>query len=358
MENFPLAVQEVIYEHVIGDRPVGILELDANGNLKSSCGDLKFFGIDDLNPEIAVDEQLDFLAGLLDPASLPLELPFLEMPSGMSTDVHIFTRDECLWILLIGVEDQSIRQQSAQQRVNDMSLTYRRQVQILNQYLGTEVARRLEDGIDSVETSGERRSLTMMFADIRGFTTFSEKSQPEDVFEALNIYLGAMIPVVIDDHGVIDKIIGDEVMAIFGMLPDHSDGPNNGLRASIHMLLAIENLNRVRRQDDRTLLQIGIGMASGPVSLGVLGSQHRKSITVIGNHVNLASRLQSLAGPNQLIIDYSTYQYIGQFKQYFSKQQVELKGFSKAVEVYLLEAGLIQELAEKLDGKGDGGIKF
>ena len=222
-------------------------------------------------------------------------------------------------------------------RLVGQRLTHQRQSRILNQYLGKEVAQRLEVGIENIEQNGERRNLSVMFADIRGFTSFSEKSQPEDVFESLNTYLGAMIPAVIEEYGVIDKIIGDEVMAIFGMLPDHADGAACGLRAAVRMLRAIEQLNRTRREQGGELLQIGIGMATGPVSLGVLGSQHRKSITVIGNHVNLAARLQGLAGANELIVDGATFEALGNWQEQFIRRQVELKGFSTRVDTYQLD---------------------
>ncbi len=337
MENFPDPVKKVLYDRLVGKGPIGLLELDLSGKPVSLYGDLESFGIGDLDLDVAADAQLDFLTGMLNPTAMPVELPFIEMPSGMSTDIHIFAENNRLWVLLIGVDDKSSRQKTVQQKVNDMSLTHHRQSRILNQYLGEEVARRLKIGIDSVDSNGERRRLTMMFADIRGFTTFSENSQPEEVFEALNIYLRAMIPAVIDEHGVIDKIIGDEVMAIFGMLPGRTNGPNHAVLASIRMLQAIDELNRARRKQNLAILQVGIGIATGPVSLGVLGSRHRKSITVIGNHVNLAARLQGVAGPNQLVVDHPTYNSLNFENQNFTKKMVELKGFSAPVAIHLLE---------------------
>lgn len=340
MDNFPEPVKQFLYEHLVGKKPIALLILDLEGLLVSQFGNLESLGIGDLKIGSVADEQLDFLSGMIDLDIMPLDIPFLEMPSGMSTDIHILSNNGQIWVLMIGVEDKSDWQKIVQQRTNDMSLTHQRQSQILNQYLGKEVAKRLEIGIDNISSKGERRSLTMMFADIRGFTTFSEKAEPVEVFGALNIYLQAMIPAVIKEHGVIDKIIGDEIMAIFGMLPDDSNDPDNGVRAAIRMLQAIEKLNQVRARKNRTLLQIGIGMATGPVSLGVLGSRHRKSITVIGNHVNLASRLQGLAAPGQLVIDNSTMELISDdFNGHFSQKEYELKGYSAPVEAYLLELG-------------------
>ena len=337
MKRIPIPVEQYLIDLALDDRPIACIEMDAGGRLKSQHGDCADFGIHQLGPGTLLEDELDFLTGLLKPQGLPLELNFVEMPSGISTDLHLFAQDDSIWVLLIGVEEKYTRQQSVQQKVKELSLTHQHQARILDQYLGKEVARRLEFGIENIAQAGERRNLTVMFADIRGFTSFSEKSQPEEVFAALNIYLGAMIPAVIDENGVIDKIIGDEVMAIFGMLPEHSDGPACGLRAALKILREIERLNQLRREQGMQLLRIGIGMATGPVSLGVLGSRDRKSLTVIGNHVNLAARLQGIAGPNQLVVDQSSYDELAPWHDQFRQNSSELKGFSAAIDTYMLE---------------------
>lgn len=345
MNRIPAPAENYLLDLALGERPVACLELDRHGLLLSRYGDLDVFGIGRLQPGAAAVDELDFLTGLVDHEGLPIELNFIQMPSGVSSDLHLFSDEDRFWVLLIGVEEKFVQQQSVQQKVKELNLTHQHQTRIIDQYLGKEVARRLEFGIENIAQAGERRNLTVMFADIRGFTSFSEKSQPEEVFEALNIYLGAMIPAVIDENGVIDKIIGDEVMAIFGMLPEHTDGPACGLRAALKILAEIERLNRQRREQGVDLLQIGIGMATGPVSLGVLGSQDRKSLTVIGNHVNLAARLQGIAGPNQLVVDRSSYDALGAWHDRFHRHSAELKGFSAAIDTFLLELNATPDAA-------------
>lgn len=337
MEGFPQPVQRHLRDIAFGGKPIACVELDGAGRLCSHHGDFETFGLELPPPGTSVEDELYFLTGMLDFGNLPLELSFVEMPSGISTDVYLFAERRKIWVVLVGVEASYSDAHSVRQRVNELRLTHWRQSRILNQYLGEEVARRLEVGLETIEPPGERRRLTIMFADIRGFTSFSEKSRPEDVFESLNDYLGAMIPAIIENNGVIDKIIGDEVMAIFGMLADDRAGAMHGLHASLQMLRAIEKLNRARRRQGVKLLHIGIGMATGAVSLGVLGSRQRKSITVIGNHVNLAARLQGIAGPNQLVIDAATRESLPDWHDRFTPRRVDLKGFSAPVDVYRLD---------------------
>lgn len=312
------------------------MEVEGSGEILSIGGEKSFFGLDRLQTGSQVEDHFDFLIDLFDSATLPLNLPVMEMPSGYPADVHIFSAGGSIWILMLSAIEKKEQRQLFRQNINDLSLSRHRQSKILNQYLGKEVVERLEQGIENVETSGERRNLTIMFADIRGFTAYSEKSKSEEVFKALNTYLGAMIPAILEQRGVLDKIIGDEVMAIFGMLEENSDAPNDALSAAIQMLTAVEQLNRERARLEDTQLGVGIGIATGPVSLGVLGSEDRKSITVIGNHVNLAARLQGQASASHLIVDSSTYHAISQHKSTFTPQHLSLKGYSELKEVYQL----------------------
>lgn len=348
MNNLPVPILNNLFRLVLGDRPLAYLELDLEGRLQNSGGELDTFGLGSLAVGTSVKDQIDILTGLLDPQNLPIDLPFIEAPSGTISDVHLFLSEDRIWVLFLHAEEKEQKQQAVLQKVNELRLTHHRQSQILNQFLGKEVAERLEEGLESVDVSGERRDLTVMFADIRGFTAFSENSSPEQAFSVLNIYLSAMIPIVLENGGVLDKIIGDEVMAIFGMLPDEKDGPNLALQAALQMLTMIERLNHERKQFGKTQLQIGVGVASGPVSLGVLGSQHRKSITVIGNHVNLAARLQGQAAARQLIIDDTCYNAITDYREYFSNRSVELKGYSEPLEVYCLDLARFPDLAQRI----------
>jgi len=334
MSTLPAAIHDAIFELVLGDKPVAYLEVDFQGNLIAFGGEAGHYGMAAMTSGDAVEEHADFLSGVLDPDILPMDLPFMETPSGVTADVHLFLRDDRIWVLLMDAQEKEQKQQGIQQKVNSMSLRYHRQSRMLNQYLGKEVVERLEQGVETVEQAGERRELTIMFADIRGFTTFSEMCEPEDVFEALNAYLGAMIPPVLEEGGVLDKIIGDEIMVIFGMIPTEFSGPNQAVRAARRVLIDVAELNRVRESKGDALLRIGIGVATGPVSLGVLGSRHRKSITVIGNHVNLAARLQGQASADHLIIDADTYGALAGSRAEYEERNLTLKGYSGPLTAY------------------------
>ena len=160
----------------------------------------------------------------------------------------------------------------------------------------------------SARLGGARRDMSVLFADIRGFTTFTERGQPEEVVSQLNEYLSRMVEVVFAHRGTVDKFVGDMVMALFGAPladPDHAD---HAVEAALGMLDALKDQNARWAAEGRPPLEIGVGMNSGDMVAGNIGSDTVMSYTVIGDAVNLGSRLESLNKEygTRLIISEST----------------------------------------------------
>ena len=146
----------------------------------------------------------------------------------------------------------------------------------------------------SARVGGARRDMSVLFADIRGFTTFTERGQPEEVVSQLNEYFSRMVEVVFAHRGTVDKFVGDMVMALFGAPladPDHAD---HAVEAALGMLDALKDQNARWAAEGRPPLEIGVGVNSGDMVAGIIGSDTVMSYTVIGDAVNLGSRLESL----------------------------------------------------------------
>jgi len=147
----------------------------------------------------------------------------------------------------------------------------------------------------------KRRTMTVLFSDIRGFTTLSEQMSPDETFAFINAYLERMGPVIRDHHGFIDKYIGDAIMALF---PNADDA----LEAGLAMLAALDGFNAERRAAGREPIEIGIGINTGSLMLGTIGEKHRMDGTVISDAVNLAARIEGLTkdyGAPMLISEYT-----------------------------------------------------
>jgi len=171
----------------------------------------------------------------------------------------------------------------------------KRQVkQVFSRFVAKDVFDQLMADPSRAVLGGERRDMTVLFADIRGFTTFTEKGLAEDIVAQLNEYFSRMVAVLFEHRGTVDKFVGDMVMALFGAPladPDHAD---HAAAAALGMLRALDDLNRQWDATGRPRLDIGIGLNTGDMVAGNIGSDTIMSYTVIGDAVNLAARLESL----------------------------------------------------------------
>jgi len=183
---------------------------------------------------------------------------------------------------------------------------------------------------DTMLTAGETRDVTVLFSDIKGFTHISENMDPKNVFEMLNLYLSRQIKVIEEHHGIIDKLGGDEIMAIF-------EGPamvENALQCALGI---IKSLCSEDARPDDDWVGVGIGINTGPVYVGSIGSETIKDFTVVGNTVNLAARLCGFAEKFQIIFTEQTKKLIeNDALSHRSAGKISLKGIRKPIEVFEL----------------------
>jgi len=218
--------------------------------------------------------------------------------------------------------------------------------QLFGRYVSKDVYQRLVDDPELARLGGERRQMTVLFSDIRGFTTVSEQSEPEAIVHILNEYLTAMVAIVFRHHGTVDKFVGDAVMALFGAPLDDPAHADHACAAALEMLDELRRLNARWAADGRAQIDIGIGINTGPMIAGNIGSDQIMSYTVIGDAVNLGARLESLNkdyGTRIIISDATRDRLTGRF-DVRPLGEVVVKGKRQAVAVYELVArGAAQE---------------
>jgi adenylate cyclase len=184
----------------------------------------------------------------------------------------------------------------------------RRIARSFERYLAPHVVTALLRDPDAVVLGGSRLRATMMFADIRGFTELSERLMPEDVVEMLNRYLAPVVNVVFSNSGLLDKFYGDGIMAVFGAPRPTDDDAIRAVTAARQVLEQVQSLNA--KPGVTWPLSVSVGLATGDVVAGHIGSERRLEYTVVGDAVNLASRLQAIAEPNQILADEATYELV------------------------------------------------
>jgi adenylate cyclase len=170
----------------------------------------------------------------------------------------------------------------------------RKMKKLFGQYVSKDVYAQLVDNPALARLGGQRREMTVLFSDIRGFTTVSESGQPEAIVQMLNEYFTRMVQVVFHYGGTVDKFVGDMVMALFSAPLDDLQHADHAVQAALDMIAELETLNQRWQAEGRPALDIGIGINTGPMIAGNIGSDQIMSYTVIGDAVNLGSRLESL----------------------------------------------------------------
>jgi class 3 adenylate cyclase len=211
--------------------------------------------------------------------------------------------------------------------------------ELFGQYLTKEISEAILDG--RVNLGGARYEATVMFTDIRGFTTMSERLEPEEVFAFLNDYLGRMIEVIAARGGIIDKFLGDGILAVFGLPVQSSTHADDAFNAAMDMRAALVAMNAERAASGREGVRIGIGMHSGEVIAGNVGSAKKLQFTVIGDAVNLASRIEGLNKDygSYLLLSKATYERLGpeaRGSDFEELKGVEIRGKNERVDLYRL----------------------
>jgi class 3 adenylate cyclase len=186
----------------------------------------------------------------------------------------------------------------------------------------------------AIELGGEEREVSVLFCDIRGFTALTEKMEPKEVIEMLNQHFTPLTRIVHEHHGAVDKFVGDLIMAIFGAPKGFGNDVENAARCALRMIEERARLNETGKYK----IAIGIGVASGKVVAGRMGSKDRLNYTVLGPRVNLASRLCGQAGRMEVVIDEETWRAIQPRARATPTPELLLKGFAEPIRAYKLEA--------------------
>ncbi|MFO0600226.1 MAG: adenylate/guanylate cyclase domain-containing protein [Myxococcaceae bacterium] len=192
-----------------------------------------------------------------------------------------------------------------------------------------------------VVLTGERREVTVLFADLRNFTSFAEERPPEEVMRVLNEVLGRLADAVLEWGGTLDKFLGDGLMAVWGAPVSHEDDTLSAVNAALAMRSAMRHLRDVAGMP----LELGIGLNTGPVLAGSLGSTRRTEYTCIGDTVNVASRLCALAAPGEILVGEGTARGLAQVGPFESLPPVRVKGKTQPVPLYRVTPELDEALA-------------
>jgi len=196
------------------------------------------------------------------------------------------------------------------------------------------VVNQIVSGDLRVNQRGELRDVTVFFLDIRGFTRMSEGMAPADVVSLLNAFYSRMVPILFEHDGTFDKYVGDELMALFGTPQELDDAPMAAVACAAAMRAELEAFNADQEAAGAPTLKIGIGIHSGPALCGIIGSPKTRQYTAMGDTVNTAARLCSIAKPGEILISRTTRDAVGDRIDIATLPPTEVKGKRDALEVF------------------------
>jgi adenylate cyclase len=219
--------------------------------------------------------------------------------------------------------------------------TEERRARDIRKMFSSYVSKRIVDELirdpATAKLGGARKEITVLFSDIRGFTTFSEKHQPEEVVSMLNEYLDAMTRIIFEYDGTLDKFIGDAIMAFWGAPVGQPDHAERAVRCALSMTQKLGELQAKWTREGKAVLDTGVGINTGEMVVGNMGAEGKKmDYTAIGDHVNLGARLEGLTRQynSHIIVSEFTYEKVRDIVAANPLGEVTVKGREKPVVIY------------------------
>jgi adenylate cyclase len=186
----------------------------------------------------------------------------------------------------------------------------------------------------TIEKGGRQTEVTMLFSDIRGFTTMSDGRPPQEIVNTLNEYFEVMVDILFKYSGTLDKFVGDEIIGLFGAPIAIDDAPFKAVACALAMLQALEEFNRTRAAENQAAIRIGVGINTGNVITGSIGSTRALQYTAIGDAMNVASRLVNVAGSGEIIISENTFRHVAGRVEATALPPVKVKGKAEELKVF------------------------
>lgn len=206
--------------------------------------------------------------------------------------------------------------------------------QVFGRYLTDEVVANLLERPEGLRLGGQRRKVTILTSDLRGFTSLSERLSPEEVIHILNLYLDCMANVITNYQGTIDEFMGDGILVIFGAPTVREDDAARAVACACAMQLKMEEVNQKMRELDFPQLEMGIGINTGIVVVGNIGSEKRTKYGIVGSQVNLTYRIESYTTGGQILISEQTLKDAGSSIEISGRRQVQPKGVKQPITIY------------------------
>jgi class 3 adenylate cyclase/PAS domain-containing protein len=282
--------------------------------------------LDKILPEDSRESLVEELVAIAEERPFELELMNRTLPGD---DINVLIKSnippgyEQTWAkVFVSIQDQTEREKSEFLK------------KMFGRYLSEEVLSSLIDNPDSIKLGGEKRNVTIMMTDLRGFTALSERLDPEQVVQMLNDFFEIMVDIILKYNGSINEIIGDALLVVFGAPQQMEDRTQRAIACATEMQNAMSVVNRQNRRKGLPALEMGIGLNEAEVVVGNVGSRKRSKYGVVGSGVNMASRIESFTVGGQILISESVKERSGDILVINDRLEIHPKGAAQPIIVY------------------------
>lgn len=342
----PKIVEHYLSHYWVTQRHLAYFYFDQHEILQDFGGDFAFYFPEGIGPGMHATDLSAFLAAIIPFEEDEFSLPYVEMRDDLYINIHILNdrQQQRYCVLFLNISEEVANEERIQQAKNELHLLTEKYKKLMRRHVGDPVVNKIIQGQTALNRKGERKTICTMFIDVRGFTVFNESHDSQEVIDTLNQYLKIMIQAVLDQGGIIDKIVGDGLMVLFGVLPvehrDNYSAPQAAFDAAKRIQFQVHNLIVERKKQQLPALGVGIGIAMGSAVLGILGDEARQTFTAIGHHVNLAQRLESHARAGEILLDESSFAKICSDQHQIAPIELHLKGIRGVVRAYSFQSSL------------------
>jgi adenylate cyclase len=248
------------------------------------------------------------------------------------TATHAYSADDLDFLIgFSGVASVAIENSALADRLRREALV----LSNFQRYFSPDLAKQIAGHGEEIKLGGAKRQVVILFSDIRGFTSMSEKMDPDDVAHLLREYFTEMVEIIFRHGGTLDKFIGDAIMALWGAPFSTEDDADKAMLAAMDMQRKLTELNQHWEQTGKPRVQIGVGINFGEVFAGNIGSEQRLEYTVLGDAVNTASRLCSNAGKGEVMISEPLYRRLKSPPEVEAREPIKVKNKEQPVPIYL-----------------------
>ncbi len=243
-------------------------------------------------------------------------------------------RDDLEVMLEMTTEHADVVEEELHSRAEELEAQSQFVRDTFGRYVSEDVVAQLLDNPEGLELGGEKRTVTIMMSDLRGFTAVAERLDPQEVMSFLNRYLEAMVNVILSYQGTIIEILGDGLLVLFGAPISRDDDPERAVACAVSMQLQMEGVNALLRQENLPEIEMGIGVHTGDVVVGNIGSEQRTKYGVVGSAVNLTGRVESYTTGSQILVSPTTFAATAEWLTIRHDMTVEPKGVPEPITNY------------------------